>query len=495
MCLKAELGYEAIHEHRLGLVQLDPGERRFGPDNTVDFGVEAGAKLEGPRHQGVRIEIRFHRPRGDNFSRSEPGLAQVDQAGLRDVPSGFLSELTKGCDQIGFPVLYQPLDDGPPAAIAAGEVGTTWMGYQHLETRPHSVRKKTRRSHRPRHYAGQVTLHAPEVATAERAIVLPLPTFRLEHGEPLGVGLKRLTLTTVEGAVTGFYDGEEAFGSAVHESRKATKRIRALLRLIRFEIGERAFRYENEAMRDTARMLSDIRSAAVNVQSISLLTDLYGSFLATETFGDLRDRLEVLKTNIETRAMEDPTLVPTVVERLERAHARYSSWPVEPGSREIYGAGIRNGFEAVGPGLRDTFGRGRREMVAAYKFGSPELFHIWRKRVKYLGHQMEILTPLWPEVILGMAITLDRIGRLLGEDHDLAHLLDTVAARSDLCPNPVERSLLKALAEQRRSDLQTASRILGRRIYAESSKSLNTRFEAFWDSSQGALELMGTRAI
>jgi hypothetical protein len=101
---------------------------------------------------------------------------------------------------------------------------------------------------------------------------------------------------------------------------------------------------------------------------------------------------------------------------------------------------------------------------------------------------MEILTPMWPEVMIGMAITLDRIGELLGQDHDLSQLLEHVADRPDLCPNPLERSLLAALVEQRRSDLQTAARILGRRIYTETPAALDDRFRGYWE----AMELAGT---
>jgi CHAD domain-containing protein len=125
-------------------------------------------------------------------------------------------------------------------------------------------------------------------------------------------------------------------------------------------------------------------------------------------------------------------------------------------------------------------------MVAAYKRPNSEHFHLWRKRVKYLKHQMEILTPMWPEVMIGMAITLDRIADLLGQDHDLAELLQLLSDRPDLCPNPMERSLMNALAQQRRSDLQTASRILGRRIYAESASSLSGRLESYWEAMEAA---------
>jgi hypothetical protein len=99
---------------------------------------------------------------------------------------------------------------------------------------------------------------------------------------------------------------------------------------------------------------------------------------------------------------------------------------------------------------------------------------------------MEILTPLWPEVMIGMTLTLDRIAEILGQDRDLAELLETLADRPDICPSPLERSLMSALAEQRRSDLQTAARILGRRIYAEKPEGFTARLSSYWESMEMA---------
>ena len=284
--------------------------------------------------------------------------------------------------------------------------------------------------------------------------------------------------------MSGFFDGEDAFGEAVHTARKSTKKVRALLRLVRSEIGEKVYRFENQAMRDTARMLSGVRSAAVMVNALEDLELLYASLLADGTFEEAHERLEANRDRVETRAMEDPELVPRVVANLERAHSRYSSWPTDSHAREVYGTGIRDRYASIGPGLKATYRRGRSEMVMAYRNPTPGNFHLWRKRVKYLKHQMEIITPLWPEVVLGMVITLDRMAELLGEDHDLVELLDSLTDRPELCPNPMERSLLRALAEQRRSDVQTASRILGRRIYAESPAGLKGRFGAYWESME-----------
>jgi len=320
------------------------------------------------------------------------------------------------------------------------------------------------------------------------AVVMALPTFRLHPGEPLGPGLKRLGVDAIDEAIAVFYDGDVLFGEAVHIARKSTKKVRSLLRLIRFEIGEQVYRFENEWLRDTSRLLSPVRTSAVLVNGAQDIRDMYRPLLADGTFDDVLERLAMSRDRIEERVMEDPEIIPRVVSNLERARGRYESWPADPDARSVYGMGLRNDYRAVGPGLKAIHARGRHEMVAAYQAPSPESFHRWRKRAKYLKHQMEILTPLWPEVMIGMAITLDRISEFLGQDHDLAELLQALADRPDICPNPLERALMTALAEQRRSDLQTASRILGRRMYAERPSALTGRLGAYWES----MELAGT---
>lgn len=316
------------------------------------------------------------------------------------------------------------------------------------------------------------------------AVAMPLPPFRLHPGEPLGPGLKRLGVEAIDEAISGFYEGEEMFREAVHITRKSTKRIRAMLRLVRFEVGEQVYQFENEWMRDTARLLSEVRTSSTMTQGVADIREMYGPLLAEGTFDEVVERTTIYRDRTEQRVMEDPEIVPRVVSNLERARSRYESWPTDPEAKSVYGIGIRHDYRAIGPGLKATHARGRHQMVAAYQAPSAESFHRWRKRVKYLKHQMEILTPLWPEVMIGMAVTLDRISQLLGQDHDLAELLQTLADRPDLCPNPLERSLMSALAEQRRADLQTASRILGRRIYAERPAALAGRMSAYWESME-----------
>ena len=240
----------------------------------------------------------------------------------------------------------------------------------------------------------------------------------------------------LELAASGYFDGEAEFGRAVHDSRKSIKRVRALLRLVKGEIPPQIFNYEDKTLRATGRAISEIRSAAAVVGSTTLIVDLYGGLLAEGTFQEMIHRLSQRRDIIHLRAIEDPQLVDRIVRTLERAYHRYGGWPTDEESRNIYGHGIRNSFEAIEPGIHSTYGRGRREMVTAYRSGHAEEFHAWRKRAKYLRYQMEFLAPLWPEVVVGMAVTLDRLGEILGEEHDLAELTELIHVRPRPMPRP-----------------------------------------------------------
>ncbi len=310
-------------------------------------------------------------------------------------------------------------------------------------------------------------------------------SLQLGESEALGNGVKRVAMEQLELAAVGFLDLEGGLGGAVHESRKSIKKVRALLRLVKGELPGHIYDFENQSLRDTGRLMAEIRSAQGVLNAAESVQGLYADLLSVGTFADLVERLARRRDFVELKTDDDPNLVGRVIRRLEKAYHRYGSWPTDPEAQKVYGLGIRDSYEAVRPGLRHTYDSGRTTMVQAYKRGAPGDFHEWRKRVKDLRHQMEFLAPLWPEVVVGTAMTLDRLGDLLGEDNDLADLLTLLRDRPDLCSNPRERSLFRALALQRRGELQLASEILGRRVYAEHPKSVASRFGEYW----GALQL------
>src|SRR5215218_7361593 len=97
--------------------------------------------------------------------------------------------------------------------------------------------------------------------------------YRLEAGEPMPDGVRRIALgqlDLVADDIAAPDDGPD--DEAVHEARKAFKRLRALLRVNRDQLGDDIRRRENAAFRDAGRRLSGARDARVVVATFDDLT-------------------------------------------------------------------------------------------------------------------------------------------------------------------------------------------------------------------------------
>src|SRR5688500_2162988 len=96
--------------------------------------------------------------------------------------------------------------------------------------------------------------------------------YRLGEVESLCAELERIARGRVDNAIEELRgEGSETFGESVHEARKDLKKVRAVLRLVRDEIGDTLHRRENDRYRDAGRMLSGARDAEVRLETIDRL--------------------------------------------------------------------------------------------------------------------------------------------------------------------------------------------------------------------------------
>ena len=121
-------------------------------------------------------------------------------------------------------------------------------------------------------------------------------------------------------------------------------------------------------------------------------------------------------------------------------------------------------------------------MAMAASSGTEHDFHEWRKQVKYLRHQLEAIEPVWPELLRATSIELDRLGEILGAEHDLAVLDETVRSEPWVCPDLASRRALHALAVHDRTVLQHAALGLGDRLYAERPETFVRRLGSYWNA-------------
>lgn len=323
----------------------------------------------------------------------------------------------------------------------------------------------------------------PAVPAAIRFLPAIPEGFELRDDEQLSDGLRRLSLEEFDRSIGGLLSGSD-IDLAVHEARKSMKRLRAVLRMIRDELGEEHYRRENLLLRNTARLIGPVRDSAVLVETVATIRSQFATHLRRSAFETLESSLTRRHLEAQASLVEDPVALRHVVYALRSARARYRVWPAEADPEKTRRARpVAHSFDTLRGGLLRTYRRGRKEMRIAEAEPSAHNFHWWRKRVKYLRHQMELLRPMFPEVLDGYIVALDQLGDLLGEEHDLAELVALVSELPELCADAAEVTLITALAEHRRSELQSEALVIGHKVYAESPKAFADRLGAYWSTS------------
>jgi hypothetical protein len=236
-----------------------------------------------------------------------------------------------------------------------------------------------------------------------------------------------------------------------------------VLRLVRDYLGEAPYRYANVNLRDVARDLSEMRSATVRVETLDALVESHAP-LETSMAG-LRGQLVIDATTLHTESLP----IDDLIGRLEQVRVSLDGWTLP---RELV---------PTTAGLGRTYRRGRGAMALAYADRSTDHFHEWRKRVKYLWHQMEVLTGTWPESTSVIKSGLAELGSGLGLDHDLADLRSFIADSPVAHVSPAKKGELLDVIAGRRTELQTDLRPLAQRLYTQTPRQFVRDVTGRWE--------------
>lgn len=280
-------------------------------------------------------------------------------------------------------------------------------------------------------------------------------------------GLRRMVEKQVVGAIDQLGRRDD-LNEGVHEARKHFKRIRAVLRLARGALPARTYRLENAFFRDQGRILSPVRDSAVLIETLDGLREEYSVRMAEGSFECLRDSLLEEHRALLAKLTLDPELLGGMDVALRESQSRVRDWRFR-----------ENGTALFAPGLRRIYARGREEMKAILERPSTEGIHAWRKRVKYLWHHCQILTPAWPGPIGALARECDRLADLLGKDHDLAMLTQSPHLLTFHETDRGSAKLLKDLAYEARLGLYTRAVLEGEKIFLERPGRFVSRIEGY----------------
>lgn len=262
--------------------------------------------------------------------------------------------------------------------------------------------------------------------------------FRLRDGESVSEGLVRIAYGQLDGAIEGLERGTE---EGVHEARKSFKRLRAVVRLARDQLGVDIYRRENREFRDLGRRLSAARDSQVLLETLDGLDGAHAP-------AELRESLAAEHALAQGRLSD---VQQDVARDLQQVRVRIAAWPLE-----------RHGLESLSPGFQRVYRRARRAYRRAQRDPTVENLHELRKRTKDVWYCAQILRPASPERMKRLARRAHRLSDLVGEDHDLAILAERL---DDGLP-------LAGEIQRRREKLLADALALGERTYRQKPRKL-----------------------
>ena len=294
---------------------------------------------------------------------------------------------------------------------------------------------------------------------------------RLRLDKSLAEGVPGVVCEQLDRALADLNEKGTDIAEAVHQVRKRCKKVRGVLRLVRGSLSA-SYRQENVWFRDLARRLSGPRDAQAMLECFDQLREAFSGDLEPGAFAGVGQALAERRTEVHEGG-ELAERVADTVEALQAARVRVLGWRLDDA-----------GFAALEQGLSRTYRRARKAQRVAYAKPTPEHFHEWRKRVKYHWYHLRLLRELWPAPVKARAAQARQLADLLGDDHDLAVLQETLRRDQEALGDPGQLDTLAGLARRRQDQLRAEAWALGWRLFADKPRYFCQRLHHYWQAAQ-----------
>jgi CHAD domain-containing protein len=270
-------------------------------------------------------------------------------------------------------------------------------------------------------------------------------SYRIEKDEALSAALGRIAAEEIALAMTELRRPDR--DRSLHNTRKALKRLRSLLRSLRVAVPKNLFRRENRRLAAAGRKFAPLRDVHVQLRALGKLGD------ATGPAAKIIERNLLRRRAACTRKI--PALRGAVRRMLSASRESFASLPLARATPRHLAAGLRRVYK-----------RGRAALKSARRSPTPDHLHEWRKQAKILGHGLDLIRRLCPKEAAVTMARLEKLCQALGDDHDL-HLVLQVLRREDAVrPAPDYRRLARRIAAKR-GHLQKQAFKLGGKIFGE----------------------------
>lgn len=258
--------------------------------------------------------------------------------------------------------------------------------------------------------------------------------------------------------------------TAVHETRKRIKEMRALLRLTSKALVDRSDQpvrpAANDLLRSAGGALGGARDAAVMLRTHDALIDSEEGALFAQPLAPLRQEIADRQARASAHDQEE---FAAALGFLEQVRSQSSQWCLE---------GSDNTWQALGPNLRRIYRRTRRAMNSAVDARQADTWHAFRRRSKDLRYALELLCNAAPDLLEPAAKLAKKMTDHLGDDHDLAVLLDYV--RTSGAASEEQKGVIATLIDSRSHGHRVVALRDGQWLLAERPRNFTRRIASYW---------------
>jgi CHAD domain-containing protein len=296
----------------------------------------------------------------------------------------------------------------------------------------------------------------------------------LRHTKSGTKEVQRLLCHHIDQALKALQGNQPLSDAAVHGVRKQLKKGRADLRLLRKALGSQTYAYENTALRDAARPLTAVRDARTFMDTLDTLVEHSDVQAHALDLDRVRQALRDEYCEVRQRVLDEGNTLELLEASVQAARRRAKRWPIG-----------RRGWSVLGAGLKRVYRNGRDAFAVAQNDPSQEHLHEWRKQVKYLWHQLQVLQPIQLGQLTALADQAHTLANALGDDHDLAILSHKFLEEPDRFPDRATMHTLADLIARRRALLQEQAMTLSHHLYEEKPRIFVDRLREYWRAWHG----------
>ena len=261
---------------------------------------------------------------------------------------------------------------------------------------------------------------------------------------------------------------------SIHKFRICLKKLRGIIRLLRYEIPSESFVTLNTNYRDISRQVCKLRDYTSQITLLKKMhSQLKNSLLQTTLQRMIKNLTNKRKTEYDLflNHGEDTYLQQMIINN----KAEFQDLEFNGDPNIII---LRN--------IKNTYNNANTIRQNEELWEKPEIFHSWRKQVKYFMFELMVIKQLCPKKIKACISKLNSLQKILGRLHDM-HLFKEILIHDTYSEiNANEKKILLRLACRKEKLLMQKAETFGNEIFKQSSLSFANRTDKLWNKKYPA---------